>query len=141
MNNSFEAVKVLPEGTSDVLLLCQHIVSKKQFVIKKINDIAEYRVYAMLQTVNGNHCCRHFLKLEECFEVDRTPIKKDLYAVLEYAAGGDLITMMMLQQHGCSYNAGSTHAMQLLTQLTSAVKYLPMELGVAHRDISLENLF
>jgi serine kinase len=74
-------------------------------------------------------CHPNIIKLFHHFEDARR-----IYAVLEYAPGGD--ALRYIQKKGA---LSSEHAKIWMLQLADAVRYLHHQ-GVAHRDLKLENL-
>ncbi|RHY83332.1 hypothetical protein DYB37_012153 [Aphanomyces astaci] len=77
------------------------------------------------------HRHRHILQMEDYFEVDGFH-----HLVFEYCPNGDLLSHMKTLPHGRFPQA---QAVRYMRQVVSAVDHLHTH-GIAHRDLSLENV-
>ncbi|ETW07314.1 serine/threonine protein kinase [Aphanomyces invadans] len=98
------------------------------------DDIELSRTIDMERTINltlQKHRHRHILEMEDYFEVDGFH-----HLVFEYCPNGDLLSCMKALPAGRFPQAQAIHYMR---QIVSAVHHMHTH-GIAHRDLSLENV-
>jgi calcium-dependent protein kinase len=62
----------------------------------------------------------------------------DLYLVFEYCGGGDLFAL--LEAHKSTSGLPEKQTLGFMKQVFEGVRYLHEQVGIAHRDLSLENI-
>ncbi|KAJ3030436.1 UNVERIFIED_CONTAM: Serine/threonine kinase [Siphonaria sp. JEL0065] len=137
--NDFICVTVLGSGAFGTVMLAQDKSSQKFYAMKSLKkshknfDIAgiqlEKRVF---QTISKSQ--HPFLvNLHSCFET-----KKHLCFVMEYACGGDLLTVLMpLIERKVAFEV--SRARFYIAEVLLAVEFLHMN-NIIHRDLKLENI-
>ena len=122
MESTHEYVKTL----SEEITLHRH-KETREFIVLKACTENESQIYNMLESTHG--CCPNVLTFYGM---------EGHCLVLEYASSGDLLERTTEQR--TDFETQSSDALNFLQQLTTSIDVLHRVLGVAHRDISLENL-
>ncbi|EQC41565.1 serine/threonine protein kinase [Saprolegnia diclina VS20] len=133
---AYTVESTLSPARDGAILLCRHRVTRQLHVVKQVDrsqhtfdTIAnEAMAYKQLRTST----CDRVLQLHEAFSDTKTS-----YFVLEHCAQGDLYAVLkaMPTQH-CTPRLARAY----FTQITSGLAHLHA-VGIAHRDVSLENIF
>ncbi|EQC39444.1 serine/threonine protein kinase [Saprolegnia diclina VS20] len=148
--NEFTIDQVLIHGLYGDLLLCTAKASNVQYIIKQMNtrmletndDEAsengiekELQAYALIQcatTSTAKKGANAIVGLVDSFTEDGY-----VHLVLEYCVQGDLFEMLQNSPRELFY---WDDAQRYFDQIAHGVAFLHNECGLAHRDISLENI-
>lgn len=132
----YRKIKDLNEGTFGIVLLALDIRSNEQVAIKFLERGVGVNKSVLREILNHRLCVVH-PNIVQFREVFLTPVH--LAIVMEYAAGGDMFEYVIkhkLPHHGQGLVESSARA--FFQQLIIALEFCH-ELGIANRDIKLEN--
>ena len=124
----------VPLDHRDRLVVLKHVaLDRAMHAVQTLHVVDdprnERRIAAYLRTKDSH---RHVLQYQREFAHERS-----LYFVMEYAQDGDLHRYL---ESTPSKRFDEMTALQVLFQVASGLEYLHLN-GVAHRDLSLENVF
>ncbi|KAE8973873.1 hypothetical protein PR003_g27245 [Phytophthora rubi] len=149
VRNRYRVVQQLALTTYGGIFLCTDEMLRRRVVLKSVSllrainlldlrkpelqapdDPRQENAFSALQRAQRD-AHPHLVQYLDDFVEGQT-----LYFVLEYCAGGDLFSSVNRGQNG---RLAGTDALAVVQQLAAGVAYLH-SLGVAHRDLSLENV-
>ncbi|KDO34684.1 serine/threonine protein kinase [Saprolegnia parasitica CBS 223.65] len=133
---AYTVESTLSPARDGAILLCRHRATHQLHVVKQVN-----RSRAALDSIANEAMAYKHLRASKCRQViqlhDIFSDSKNIYFSLEYCARGDLYAFLkaMPTQH-CSPRRAKAYLAQIATGLAHV-----HAAGVAHRDLSLENIF
>ncbi|RLN63390.1 hypothetical protein BBJ29_001731 [Phytophthora kernoviae] len=136
MGQSNQQLSSLPSGKQRIVAVkcmsipCALDVRKRIGPTRILDDPLQECQVAELLTKTGGH--RNVVASYFHFQEHQC-----IYLVGEYCAGGDLYTHLAAMPNGAMNEHQSTQSMK---QIFAGVDYLHRQLGIAHRDLSLENV-
>ncbi|KAJ3069489.1 MAP microtubule affinity-regulating kinase 1 [Podochytrium sp. JEL0797] len=131
---NYEVLKTVGEGSFAKVKLAVHRLTKQKVALKIIDKDKLPDEYS-LKNIHREAQIMRLLdhpNIIQLYEVMET--KKELYLVLEYAVGGELLDYIVAR--------GRLHekeARRFFQQITSALEYCH-QLNIVHRDLKAENL-
>ncbi|EQC39442.1 serine/threonine protein kinase [Saprolegnia diclina VS20] len=137
----YQVATILAPAQGGDILLCRHKASHVPYVIKRIartpstkdNIAMELHAYSLLHDRETHLLgADHVLQMAEVFEE-----KKQVHLVLEYCARGEFYNLLKAQPHA---RCEASEAQGYFGQIAQGLYYMH-DHGVAHRDLSLENIF